>query len=163
MAGIRRPAVVTVMAVITVRMAQHPERSSLLSDFGWSLLGNGVYAGSQLAILVFLAKLTRPEVVGQYALGIAIAVPVFTLASLQLRLALVSDVEDRIHFGHYFSIRLLTTGLALFAIFAITRILGYPEQLSAVVLMAGVAQAIEAISDVFHARLQQHGRMSCIS
>jgi O-antigen/teichoic acid export membrane protein len=146
-----------------VLTTQQPERSSLLSDFSWNLLGNGVYAGSQLAILMLLAKLTRPEVVGQYALGIAIAVPVFWMANLQLRLALVSDVHEQTPFGHYLSIRLLTTGLALFTIFIITRILRYPWQLSAVVLMVGVAQAVEAISDMFYARLQQHDRMSCIS
>jgi O-antigen/teichoic acid export membrane protein len=146
-----------------VTTAHQPERPSFRTDFSWSLLGNAVYAGSQLAILMLLAKLTRPEIVGQYALGIAVAIPVFWMANLQLRLAVVSDVGERTHFGHYLSIRLLTTGIALLVIVLITRILGYSEQLSAVVLMVGLAQAIEAISDMFHARLQQHDRMKCIS
>jgi O-antigen/teichoic acid export membrane protein len=147
----------------TISAVQQPEHSSLRTDFSWSLLGNAVYAGSQLVILMLLAKLTHPELVGQYALGVAIAVPVFWMANLQLRLALVSDVQEQTHFGHYLSIRLLTTGLALLIIFAITRIAGYGRQLSAVILMVGVAQAIEAISDMFHARLQQHDRMGWIS
>src|SRR5436853_2361410 len=142
---------------------QPPERSSLRADFSWSLLGNAVYAGMQLAILMLLAKLTHPELVGEYALGVAIAVPVFWMANLQLRLALVSDVQEQTHFGHYLSIRLLTTGLALLIIFAITRVVGYSRQLSTVILLVGVAQAIEAISDMFHGRLQQHDRLDWIS
>jgi O-antigen/teichoic acid export membrane protein len=147
----------------TPLVTQPRERPSLRADFSWTLVGNAVYAASQLAILMLLAKLTRPELVGQYALGAAIAVPVFWMANLQLRLALVSDVLERTHFGHYLSIRLLTTALALLIIFAITQIGGYGRQLSAVILLVGVAQAIEAISDMFHARLQQHDRMDWIS
>jgi len=139
------------------------EAPSLRADFSWTFLGTAVYAGGQLATLMLLTKLTRPELVGQYALGLAIAVPVITLASLQLRLALVSDVYQKTHFGHYLSLRLLTTGLALLIILAITQLLRYRWQLSSVVLMVGVAQAIEAISELFHARLQLYDRMEGVS
>jgi O-antigen/teichoic acid export membrane protein len=141
---------------------QQREGTSLRADFSWTFLGNAVYTGGQLVTLMLLAKLTRPELVGQYALGLAIAVPVITLASLQLRLALVSDIHERTHFGHYLSLRLLTTGLALVIIFATTQILGYSWQLSTVVVMVGIAQAIEAISDVFYGRMQLHDRMDMI-
>jgi O-antigen/teichoic acid export membrane protein len=139
------------------------ETSSLRANFSWTFLGNAVYTGGQLVTLMLLAKLTRPELVGQYALGLAITVPVITLASLQLRLAVVADVDQRTHFGHYLSLRLLTTGLALAIIFVITQILGYSRQLSTVVVVVGVAQTIETISDVFYGRMQLHDRMDMIS
>jgi O-antigen/teichoic acid export membrane protein len=148
---------------LTLLVAQQRERSSLRMDFTWTFLGNAVYTGSQLVTVVLLAKLTSPQLVGQYALGIAIAIPLITLASLQLRLALVSDIHERTPFGHYLSLRLLTTGLALLVIFATTQILGYGWQLCTVVAMVGVAQAIEAISDVFYGWLQLHDRMDTIS
>lgn len=139
------------------------ERSSLGLDAIWIFTGNAVYAGGQWFMLVLLAKLTQPELVGQYALGLAIALPVFTLASLQLRLVLVSDVKEETHFGHFLTLRVLSTAIALMIIFATTRLLGYHWQLSAVILMVGVAQAFEAISDVYYGRLQKHNGLALVS
>lgn len=125
-------------------------------------VGNAVYAGGQFVILMLLAKLLRPEMVGQYALGLAIVYPVMMFTNLQLRAVITSGARQT-HFGHYLSLRLLTTSLAFLFIFAITQILGYSRELTAVVLMVGVAYAIETISDVYYARLQLHDRMAEIS
>jgi len=127
------------------------------------LVGNAVYSGGQWAALVLLAKLARPELVGQYALGLAIVLPVLTLSGLQLRWVLATDVQEQTHFGYYLGFRLLSTGLALMIIFAITLMSGYRWQLRAVILMVGLAQAIEAISDIYYARLQLKGRLDRIS
>src|SRR5713101_9698795 len=139
------------------------ERPSLRADFSWMFVGNAIYAGGQFATLMLLAKLLRPELVGQYALGLAIVYPVSNLTNLQLRAIMTSGTRQQIHFGHYLSLRLLTTSLALVIIFAITQFLGYPWELTAVVLMVGMAYAIESISDVYYARLQLNDRMAEIS
>ncbi len=47
-------------------------RPSLRADFSWMFAGNAIYASGQFATLMLLAKLLRPELVGQYALGLAI-------------------------------------------------------------------------------------------
>jgi len=146
-----------------VLAVQQGERSSLSSDFSWMFVGNAVYAGGQFVTLMLLAKLVRPELVGQYALGLAVVYPVILLTNLQLRAVMTSGVREETHFGHYLSLRLLTTSLALPIIFAITRILGCSWNLTAVVLMLGVAYGIEAISDVYYARLQRCDRIAEIS
>jgi O-antigen/teichoic acid export membrane protein len=139
------------------------EASSLGENFTWTLVGNAVYSGGQWATLVLLAKLTRPELVGQYALGMAIALPVLMLTSLQLRWVVTTDVRERIHFGDYLGFRLLSTGLALGIIFAIALTSAYRWQLRVVILMVGLAQAIEAISDIYYARLQLNERLDRVS
>jgi len=139
------------------------KRPSLCADFSWMFVGNAIYAGGQFATVMLLAKLLRPELVGQYALGLAVVYPVINLTNLQLRAIMTSGTRQQTHFGHYLSLRLLTTSLALVIIFAITQILGYRGELTAVVLMVGVAYAIESISDVYYARLQLHDRMVEIS
>ena len=126
-------------------------------------MGNAIYAGGQFATLMLLAKLLRPEMVGQYALGLAVVYPVMMLTNLQLRAVMTSGARQQTHFGYYLSLRLLTTSLALVIIFAITQVLRYRWELAAVVLMVGVAYAIETISDVYYARLQLHDRMAEIS
>jgi O-antigen/teichoic acid export membrane protein len=139
------------------------ERSSLCADFSWTFVGNAVYAAGQFAILMILTKLVRPELVGQYALGLALVYPLMMLANMQLRSVMNSGTHDQAQFGHYLSLRLLTTLVAFTIIFGITRILHYDWELTEVVLMVGVAYGIETISDVYYARLQLHDRMAEIS
>jgi O-antigen/teichoic acid export membrane protein len=136
---------------------------TLASDFSWTLLGNAVYAGAQFAVLMLLAKLLRPEMVGQYALGLALVYPVMMFTNLQLRAVLSSDTTEKVAFGHYLGLRLVMTALAFVSVFVMAQILGYDRQLTAVVLMVGVAYGIETISDVFYARLQLHDRMAEIA
>jgi O-antigen/teichoic acid export membrane protein len=147
----------------SVFAAQQGKRPTLCADFSWTLVGNAIYAGGQFAILMLLAKLVSPELVGQYALGLAIVYPVMMLTNLQLRAVITSGARQQVHFGHYLSLRLLTTSLALLIIFVMTQVLGYRRELTVVVLMVGVAYAIETISDVYYARLQLHDRMAEIS
>jgi len=142
---------------------QQGKRRSLCADFSWTFVGNAVYAAGQFATLMLLAKLVRPELVGQYALGLAIVYPVMMLTNMQLRAVMTSGARQQTHFGDYLSLRLLTTSLGLVIIFAITQILGYRWELTAVVLLVGGAYAIETISDVYYARLQLHDRMVEIS
>src|SRR5215831_17093054 len=108
--------------------AQQAEGPSLRADFSWMFIGNAVYAGGQFATLMLLAKLLRPELVGQYALGLAVVYPVMMFTNLQLRAVLTSDIQRQTPFGYYIGLRLLTTSLALPIIFAISQMLGYGWQ-----------------------------------
>jgi O-antigen/teichoic acid export membrane protein len=83
--------------------------------------------------------------------------------NLQLRSVFNSGGGQHIHFSHYLSLRLLSTSLALLMIFAVTQILGYGRELTTVVLLVGLAYAIETFSDVYYARLQWQDRMAEIS
>jgi O-antigen/teichoic acid export membrane protein len=142
---------------------EQSERSSLTADFSWTFVGNAVYAAGQFAMLMLLTKLVRPEQVGQYALGMALVYPAMMLGNMQLRSVMNSSVNDRAQFGHYLSLRLLTTFAAFAVIFGITQVLRYDRELTEVVLLVGVAYGIETISDVYYARLQLHDRMAEIS
>jgi O-antigen/teichoic acid export membrane protein len=142
---------------------QRGESASLTADFCWTFFGNAVYAGGQFLTLMLLAKLVRPQLVGQYALGLAVVYPVMMLTNLQLRSVLSSGSRQHIRFSNYLGLRVLTTSLAFVIIFAVTKILGYDRELTIVVLMVGLAYAIETFSDVYYARLQWHDRMAEIS
>lgn len=147
----------------SVLAAQEMQRPSLFADFSWMLVGNAVYAGGQFATLMLLAKLLRPEMVGQYALGLAIVYPVMMFANLQLRAVITSDLREQTPFGYYLGLRLLTTSVGLVVVFITTQLLRYGRELTTVVLIVGLAYSIETISDVYYARLQLHDRMAEIS
>ena len=147
----------------SLQVLQQSRRSSLFADFSWMFVGNAVYAAGQFITLILLAKLVRTEMVGQYALGLALVYPVMMFTNLQLKAVITSDISKRVQFGHYLGLRLLTTPFAFVAVYIITKLLRYDRDLTAVVLMVGVAYGIETISDVYYARLQLNDRMAEIS
>lgn len=67
----------------------------------WTFIGNVVYAGCQWGMLVVLTKLGSPEMVGQFALGLAITAPVFRFADLRLRNVQATDTRREYLFGDY--------------------------------------------------------------
>lgn len=142
---------------------QQSERTSLWADFSWTCIGNAIYAAGQFAMLVLLTKLVRPELVGQYALGLALVYPVMMLTNMQLRSVMISDHRPQSHFGHYLGLRLVATVVAFVVIFATTQVLRYHRELTEVVLLVAVAYGVETISDMYYARLQLHDRMAEIS
>ncbi len=78
-----------------------------------------IYSACQWGIVVVLAKLGSPVLVGEYALGVAIATPVIALSQLQLRPVIASDVHEKYRFGDYLGFRLMATLLASLIVVAI--------------------------------------------
>ena len=140
-----------------------PERPSLRRNFSWTLAGNLTYAGCQWGMLVEIAKLGRPEMVGHFALALAIGAPIIMLTNLQLRSVQATDFAGQYRFASYFRLRLFLTTLALAAI-AVTAFAGkYDRETTEVILLVGLAKAFEAMSDIYYGRLQQLEQMDRIS
>jgi O-antigen/teichoic acid export membrane protein len=140
-----------------------PSALSLRANFSWTFVGNVVFAASQWGMLVVLTKLGSPEMVGQFALGLAIAVPIMSFATLKTRLVQATDAKREYEFGDYFGLRLITTSLALLVIAGIALLTDYQMETRLVILAVGVAKAFESISDVFYGLLQQRERMDRIA
>ena len=136
---------------------------TLRRNFSWTFAGNIVYAASQWGVLVVLAKLGSPEIVGQFTLGLAVTAPVFMFTNLQLRAVQATDARQEYLFSDYLALRLIGTGLALLAIATITIAAGYRLETSLVILCMAIAKAFESISDVFFGLIQQHERMDRIA
>jgi O-antigen/teichoic acid export membrane protein len=136
---------------------------SLRANFAWTFAGNIVYSACQWGGLVVLAKLGSPEVVGQYSLGLAIAMPVLMFSCLQLRPVIASDIREEHRFGDYLGFRIVTTVAASVIILAISIVMRSGPVLAALILLVGLSQAVEVISDVYYARLQFIHRMDRIA
>ena len=136
---------------------------SLRHNFAWTLLGNVVYAACQWGMLIVLAKLGTPEMVGQFALGLAVTAPVFMLTNLQLRGIQATDATAEYQFADYFGLRLLMTLLALCGIGGVVFWSDYRAETACVVLVVGLAKACESLSDVCYGFFQQHERMDRIA
>ncbi|XZO02187.1 MAG: lipopolysaccharide biosynthesis protein [Microcoleus sp.] len=136
---------------------------TLRRNFSWTFTGNLVYAASQWGMLVVLAKLGSPEMVGQFTLGLAVTAPVMMFTNLQLRSIQVTDAKGEYVFADYLGLRLIGTGLALLIIAGITLKAGYSWETSLVIFAIGLAKAFESISDIFYGLIQQHERMDKIA
>lgn len=136
---------------------------SLRVNFSWIFIGNIVYLISQCGMLMVLAKMGTPEMVGRFALGVAITSPVIMLANLQLRPIQATDTRHEYLFSDYLALRLITTMLALLVIIGIAFAFTSRWETALVILVVGLAKAIEAVSNVFYGLLQQHERMDRIA
>lgn len=147
------------------RMSQPPNVPplSLRKNFSWTLIGNVTYAGCQWAMLVVLAKLGRPELIGQFALGLAITAPIIVFTNLQLRAIQATDAAGEYRFGDYLGLRLLMTAAAILVIIGIGLVGKYRSDTAAVIVIIGLAKAIEALSDLLYGLLQQHERFDRIA
>jgi O-antigen/teichoic acid export membrane protein len=142
---------------------QESKPLTLRRNFSWTFIGNAIYAACQWGMLVVLAKLGSPEMVGQFTLGLAVTAPVIMFTNLQLRVVQATDARKEYLFSDYLGLRLLGTGLGLVAIALITFLSGYRLETSLVILLIGLAKAFESISDVFYGLIQQQERMDRIA
>jgi O-antigen/teichoic acid export membrane protein len=136
---------------------------SLRSRFSWTFAGNALYAASQWLILVFIARLGGTEMLGQYALAVAVVAPIAMLSHLNLRAVAVTDVQGRHTFAEYLGVRLWTTGAGLAAVIGTALLSGRGAALGAAIVLAGTGQAAEAVSDLYYAFLQRRERMDRIA
>ncbi len=137
-----------------VRVACSPE-PSLRRNAAWAIAGNVGYAAGQCAVLIVLAKLGSAELVGRFALALAITAPVMLATGLQLRVLQATDARGEHPFSTYLGLRIVTTLVALAAIWVAALAGGYSRSMRALILLVGLAKAFEAVSDVVFGRLQQ--------
>jgi O-antigen/teichoic acid export membrane protein len=114
-------------------------------------------------MLVILAKIGSPEMVGLFVLGLTITAPVLLFASLNTRLAQATDAKHEYQFADYLGLRLITTALALLVIIGIIIVSEYHQKMALVIFAVGTAKAFESISDTFYGLFLQRERMDRIA
>lgn len=143
--------------------AEKPFAPSLRKNISWIFAGNLVYVLCQWGMLVVLAKLGSPTMVGQFALGLAVTAPIILLTNLSLRQVQATDARREYVFGDYLGLRLVTTMLAFLTICVTVVAVGYRRETAIVILVVGLAKSFEALSDVLYGLLQQRERMDRIA
>ncbi len=151
------------LAPVAAPPAKVAKRVPLRENFAWTLAGNAIYAVCQWGMLVSIAKLGTPVMLGQFALALAVAAPVFMLTGLQLRVVLATDARDEYRLGHYLAPRLLGTAVALILIAGFVPFSHLHRDTAIVILLVGVAKAVEMLGDIIHGFWQKHERFDKIA
>jgi len=102
-------------------------------------IGNIVYAVTLWLMLILIAKLGDPEMVGIFTLGFAVTGPVIMFANLRLRTIVASDSNNNNKFFDYLSLRLLTTAAAFLLISCVLFILNLDTDILMVILIIAIA------------------------
>jgi len=128
-------------------------------SFSWTLAGSVVYSACNWAMISILAKLGTPSIVGQFALGLAISVPVFMLSNLQLRGIQATDSRSEFAFSDYFTLRMVATAMGLAAVLATALCTRMNLLTVTIICLVGTTKAIEALSDIVAGLLQKAERL----
>ncbi|AQQ55142.1 lipopolysaccharide biosynthesis protein [Planococcus lenghuensis] len=136
---------------------------SLKKNILWVFLGNLVYAICQWGILISITKLGSPEIVGQYALGLAIAAPYFIFFNMNLRTVMVTYQTEKYAFREYLTLRIMMLIVALLVSFISSLFFTLNLVTLAVVLLVSLSKLVESISDIFHGTFQSMEKMRLIA
>ncbi|TDT79867.1 O-antigen/teichoic acid export membrane protein [Bacillus sp. AG1163] len=138
-------------------------QKSFVENFSWTLVGNIIYAATQWAIIMVLAKMLGSDAVGIYSLALAVTAPIYMFANLQLRQVQITDINNRFTFGIYFSLRCLSTLLAFGVILIICFFNNYSFEAEIIIILIALAKAIESISDLVFGVFQKNEAMDFVS
>lgn len=135
---------------------------SMRSNFAWTFAGNLVYAAGQWSILALFAKLGTSEMLGQYAMALAITNPIVMLFHLNLRAILATDSGAKYPFGDYVAAR-FATAAAGFGVIAVAAWIARAGTLSVTILLLGLSQTADTVSDIYYGAMQRRERMDQIA
>jgi len=134
-------------------------KNSFFKNFSWTFIGSLVYAFSQWLLIITLAKLSSPDIVGQYSLALAITAPVVLFSNMQLSNILATDSRDEYSFSEYISTRIILLSISLIVIVCIVIFGTYNPSLSIVIVLVGLSKVVESLSELTHGYFQKVERM----
>lgn len=135
---------------------------SLRRNFSWILAGNILYAGCQSAMLIVLAKLGSTQMVGEFALALAITTPPILFASA-LRGMQATDARNEYRFADYLVLQLLVLAVAAAIIVGAVFQANYHGEVGAVIAMVTLAKLFDSVSNGIYGLLQKQERMDKIA
>lgn len=136
---------------------------SLRRGIVWTMGGTLSLALSQWLLIVVLARMAGPEVVGQFSLITATATSIFILLGLNLRLVLATDVRRRWRLADYERTQKVLAGLALTVTTAVGYALGMRGEVLLSLVMVGLARGTELYCYTLAGYFQLKTRMDLVS
>lgn len=136
---------------------------SLRRNISWTFLGNIIYSGSQWGMMVVLAKIGTPQMVGKFALALAITTPIFMLTNLQLRVVQATDANDEYQFGDYLGLRMIMSAVSFLITVMVIVVTNYSFDINLIIVVMCIAKIIESIGDVSYGLMQKNEFMGMIS
>lgn len=136
---------------------------SVRRNFAWTFAGSTLYNMSQWLLVLFLAHLADPSVVGQFSLSLAITAPVFLTVGMNLRNSQATDAMHRFDLTSYLTLTHVLNAVAIALSVVVGLFLGLEGDALLVVLAIAGAKAVEGLSKTYYGYLQQRRRLDVVS
>jgi O-antigen/teichoic acid export membrane protein len=127
-----------------------------LRETGWASAAGALQSFGPFGSFLILARLASVEELGRYSLAVAIAVPAFLAARMQLRQAAVADPQGDGSFAAYRRLRIVSATVTLAALALFAQML-QPE-LCWLLRAVALVRWAEEIGDMHYAPAQRMGR-----
>ncbi|MDS9472211.1 oligosaccharide flippase family protein [Sporosarcina pasteurii] len=127
----------------------------------WNTTGSLTYALSQWLIIVVIAKIGTPEMVGEYSLALAITAPITMFLGGKLRLIYVTD-HSEFSFADYLNYKYLSSLLAILLIIIIVGFTSYNYSVVMIILLIGLFKIHQDISELLYGVFQKQLKMKFI-
>ncbi|MGV1004086.1 MAG: lipopolysaccharide biosynthesis protein [Candidatus Nanopelagicales bacterium] len=132
---------------------------SLRLNFSWHLGGTLIYNLSQWLLVVVLARLAGPAVVGQYVLASAVAMPIFLGVGMNLPVVIATDARRVFSLRDYFRARVVLTALSFLLTMVVGVIIGMSAAELAVLAAVAGCRVAEAYAQAGYGYFQLRGRL----
>jgi O-antigen/teichoic acid export membrane protein len=114
-------------------------------------------------MIVVIAKIGTPEMVGRFALAFAVTAPFVMFSNLNLRMVQATDARDEYSFVDYLTLRAIMQCVAFCIITGVALIFYHSTEVRIIILVIALAKIFESISDIHFGLFQKHERMDSIS
>ena len=138
------------------------KKGSLQRNVFFMLLGNGLFAFSQWFQISLIAKYSSIDTLGYFTLTLSIISPIFMFTGLQLRTLIITDVDSKIKFNTFFTLRIITSFISLFLIVVIGFFIANKSLFPFLILLS-FQKLLEGISELFNSKHQQHERVEFLA
>lgn len=136
---------------------------SLRRNVAWTFVGNVVSAVCQWGVIVALAKIGTAEMVGQYALGLAVSGPILMCAAMQMRSLQATDSRGEFRFSDYLGLTLFNSFVGCLVVMQVAWWSQDSSESLLVILCVGFNKGLEFIANTFYGLFQQHERLDRIT
>jgi O-antigen/teichoic acid export membrane protein len=136
---------------------------SLRKNASFMLIGNLIYSLSQWGLIMILAKLGSPSLVGEFTLALAVTAPIILIFDFQLRSVLATDTAGEFPFSHYLALKAFSSLAALLVLGLVLFISGYQGQVALVILIVGLTKLVESVIELYYGLYQKNERMDMIA
>lgn len=148
---------------MNVIAAKAPLSLSLRKKLSWNLTSQIVYGACQWGMLIVLARLANPQLLGVFALGLGVAIPFFSLSSYwnlqpqELREGKVPPLRG------FLAITLLFSAIILLIYVALAWLGGFSLEILGLWLIIGFAKTLEALSENLYGFIEIKGSASAVT